>query len=294
MRVVEPRRHTDTKARNKKSGKWRAVALAILALAALFYLLPERVLSPEEASDTDVATSQAQDQLSGGDQLPAGEWRQFSGNEFRIFYDQLLQPGLDKVDLPPSITGNETADTRIRQLAETRGYRLRSSPTNALSYVNGHPVQTPVVESWLTLKRAAASVGLNMTVTSGYRSVESQRQLFVSRVLAEGVSVAEIANGMANEAIIEVLRTTAVPGYSKHHTGYTVDILCAGWQFEKFADSACHDWLSADNYLKAKEHGFIPSYPEGADLQGPDPEAWEYVWVGNELLRNQTEAESSQ
>jgi LAS superfamily LD-carboxypeptidase LdcB len=42
--------------------------------------------------------------------------------------------------------------------------------------------------------------------------------------------------------------------------------------------------MSKDNYLQAKKYGWIPSYPEGAQQQGPEPEAWEYVWVGTASL----------
>ncbi len=38
--------------------------------------------------------------------------------------------------------------------------------------------------------------------------------------------------------------------------------------------------MAADNYRVAKQFGFIPSYPSGAGAQGPEPEPWEYVYVG--------------
>jgi len=33
-----------------------------------------------------------------------------------------------------------------------------------------------------------------------------------------------------------------------------------------------------------KRFGFIPSYPENSGKQGPEPEPWEYVWVGEDVL----------
>jgi len=81
-----------------------------------------------------------------------------------------------------------------------------------------------------------------------------------------------------------ILATTAIPGYSRHHTGYTVDIGCGNEPAIAFELTVCFDWLSANNYKNAKTYGWIPSYPEGAGQQGPEPETWEYVWVGIDAL----------
>src|SRR5690606_25521512 len=39
------------------------------------------------------------------------------------------------------------------------------------------------------------------------------------------------------------------------------------------------------NYANAKRFGFIPSYPPDGGKQGPEPEPWEFVWVGVEVIR---------
>jgi LAS superfamily LD-carboxypeptidase LdcB len=98
---------------------------------------------------------------------------------------------------------------------------------------------------------------------------------------------AEPAYGGAEAAIEAVLRESAPPGFSRHHTGYTMDLYdpSTGRDFTAFAASPAFRWLSASNYLNAKRFGFIPSYPEGATGQGPDPEPWEYTWVGEGPLR---------
>lgn len=212
--------------------------------------------------------------------------RIFADNDFKNFYDQLQLPGLTPVENPPVISGNDVADARIRQLAESRGYRLRSSPNGPLSSVDGQPIQASVVQSWSGLKSAAAAQGLQMSIVSAYRSVENQRSLFLSRLAATGATIDQVAAGNADDKVNYVLITSSIPGYSKHHTGYTIDILCSGWEFENFKNSPCNTWITADNYKAAKENGFIPSYPPAADIQGPDPEAWEYVWVGTEHLYN--------
>jgi len=287
MRVVEPRRTQKNPTVSKKSrfsAVHKVLALFIIALSAALYLQyagsDSNVLVIDEPAVITETIDPVADEQNSQDKV----LQVFSGNEFRLLFDNLLQPNLTRVETPPSITGNELADARIRQLADVRGYKLRSDPSVTLHAVDGFLLQEVVHEPWQELKTAARVDGLSMSIVSAYRSVATQRGLFTSRLAAEGVSVAEVAAGNADEQVTNVLITSSIPGFSKHHGGYTLDIKCAGYQFEDFVNSPCNDWLSANNYEKAKTYGFIPSYPPDADLQGPDPEAWEYVYVGRSVL----------
>lgn len=289
MRIIEP-----LKVAVKPKKKWRRRLKAVAVLAVLIIV---GVWAYDNLRSPDTNTSQKQvsseenvvppEQASEEEALPAnapGELRVFSGNEFRIFYDQLLQPNLDKVDIPPVISGNDTADNRIRKIAEARGYRLRSSPSVKLASQGGVVLQETAMQGWKALQVKAQKAGLGLSVASSYRSVETQRDLFLSRLGAAGATIAQVASGNADKVVDKVLITTSIPGYSKHHTGYTVDFLCAGYAFDNFEKSTCNKWLSDNNYQNAKESGFIPSYPPDAGIQGPNPEAWEYVYVGTDLL----------
>lgn len=295
MRVVEPKHFVKELPKKKKFSKSLLlfiVALMFISGGAIWYFKYQSDKQDEVAintnSDTkveDLATDETEviEEPVTVDNVK-DSLRIFLDNEFKIFYDNLLQPNLQTVVNPPSITGNDLADVRIRKIAEDRGYRLRSSPILSLSSVEGARVQEPVIESWKNLKKAAADKGLSISIVSGYRSVEDQRALFTQRLAATGATVESVANGDSDDLVNKVLITSSIPGYSKHHTGYTLDLLCAGYVFENFKNSPCQTWISADNYKVAKENGFIPSYPPLADVQGPDPEAWEYVWVGTDLL----------
>ncbi len=97
--------------------------------------------------------------------------------------------------------------------------------------------------------------------------------------------VTKIISGESDKEINDILITRSIPGYSKHHTGYTIDIGCGNYLLDySFADTECFDWLAVNNYENAKRFGFIPSYPENSGKQGPEPEPWEYVWVGEDVL----------
>jgi D-alanyl-D-alanine carboxypeptidase len=153
-----------------------------------------------------------------------------------------------------------------------------------LERVDGHQLQSSAHKPWLDLKAAAKAEGLTIGLVSGFRSPEDQRQIFLNAVGGYGATAGSIAAGQSDHAVNGVLQTISVPGYSRHHTGYTIDISCAGGSLEAFGNSPCFQWISRNNYENAKKYGWIPSYPNGAGLQGPNPEPWEYVWVGTDVL----------
>jgi D-alanyl-D-alanine carboxypeptidase len=296
MRIVEPRQQTAPTVKKKRFSKKSilkplAVLMAVSLIASVGFVLQKKVFNKKADPNSQVLASTPttpENTETPQETLQADTvkdtLRNFSANEFKLFYDNLRQPNLEPVENSPIISGNDTADARIRDIAEKRGYRLRSSPSVTLTAVDGERLQAPAAEAWLKLKEKAVSAGHTMSLVSGYRSESDQRALFLSRLAAAGATIEEVANGKADDLVNKVLITSSIPGYSKHHTGYTFDLQCAGYDFENFKNSPCHDWMAADNYKIAKEFGFIPSYPDGADAQGPDPEAWEYVYVGTELL----------
>lgn len=287
MRVVEPKRSSGfRKKRSNTKLRLLGILLFIFSVAIGFWFVRTQRQANEVRNDVAIVVGSTEENNSTEDvlALDTGGLRMFTQEEFRTFYDNLVQPNLDAIDTAPIITGNDIADTRIRQIAMSRGYKLRDSPYGALTTIAGGQVQPEVVEPWYALQAAANKAGHSIIITSAYRSVEDQRALFLERLSIKGVAVDDIAAGIADDKVTEVLIAAAIPGFSKHHTGYTIDILCEGYVFEKFNTSPCFDWISADNYKIAKTYGFIPSYPEESDLQGPDPEAWEYVYVGTKLL----------
>lgn len=290
MRVVEPSQFKNTAEPKKpRSHTFLIIFLVVVIGIGIGYFYANRAESTNKniAADFEQGEEPVNPNIQSEDDLAPGELRTFTDNEFKIFYDNLQQPNLDRVDVPPPISGNDIADARIRSIAERRGYKLRSSPTVTLPSIDGYQLQEAAHQPWRDLKQAAFIDGIPISIVSAYRSVDNQRQLFLSRLRAEGVDVVDVEKGLADAEIDTVLITSSIPGYSKHHTGYTIDFLCAGFEFENFQNSPCNDWIIADNYRIAKQFGFIPSYPPDADLQGPAPEAWEYVWVGSELLTKQ-------
>lgn len=220
--------------------------------------------------------------LDGAQSAQAATSTRYSGVEFRNLYNNLGPPARTaRITGAPSITGHAAADARIQRLAQARGYRLRSEHRSGRVAVGGHGFDPTAATALRALIADAGRHGHWLGVRSGYRSVSTQRGLFVRRL--GGRSGATLASGRADGTIEAALRWVAPPGYSKHHTGHTVDFSASGGR--AFGGSAVERWLAADNYANAKRHGFIPSYPPGAGAQGPDPEPWEFVYVGTATIR---------
>lgn len=195
----------------------------------------------------------------------------FTGREFNLLFSTAELPNLSPISDPPTITDSEEMDSQIRTHAETRGYQRRPLPQNysLLRLIDdGLALQPSAAEAWLALQAEAAAHGFELRLTSAYRGHRYQREVFL-RPLTTPPEFVHYA---------ERLKMSAPPGYSKHHTGYAVDIGQSGYGV--FRRSPAYDWLSADNFTNAKKHGWIPSYPADGGRQGPVPEAWEFTYVG--------------
>lgn len=287
MRVVEPHQFNKLpKVRRTRRPYLILFVVILLAVGSVVYALNRPTSKPSETS-----------KLENSAEIPAqtptvpanAKLKAFTGEQFKELYRSMVYPNTQQfVDLPP-ITGNVEADNRIRSMADARGYMLTSIPVQAIIKINeprleGDDLLQPLAaQGWSDLKAAAKKDNIPLTLLSAYRSPEYQRNLFTQRLYALGVTAKQVAAAQADVSVKETLSLTAVPGYSRHHTGYTVDFWCEDGS-GRFLSSKCFGWISANNYERVKEYGWIPSYPEGANEQGPEPEPWEYVWVGRNRL----------
>jgi hypothetical protein len=201
----------------------------------------------------------------------------YTGDEFKVLYDHAVRHELPNL-IPPSgrlpVTGDPELDARIWDRAVARGYVLRPMAGPDLASADGVPMQPQAAAAWEQLKVAARAAGHPFVVSSAFRSPDSQRTQFNSKL-----------RGTTDEAIDAALTWYSIPGTSKHHGGYALDFRYAEGTFGEFRDTPDYAWLSADNFANAKRFGFIPSYPDEVTSQGPNPEPWEFVWVGVDLIR---------
>lgn len=112
------------------------------------------------------------------------------------------------------------------------------------------------------LRAAAATDHIGIELVSAFRSVEYQLGI-LERKRARGQSIEEI------------LRVSAAPGYSEHHSGRAVDLTAAGFVplEESFEQAPAFAWLQQ----RAADFGFRLSYPRG-NAHGIAYEPWHWCW----------------
>lgn len=158
---------------------------------------------------------------------------------------------------------------------------------NHLVYPNLPTAQGPLNESILLQEeaahqaekmfKAAKDEGLHLIAKSGYRSYQTQAQVYQTYVRNYGIDYAN--------------QVSAKPGHSEHQTGLALDITTKAMNYklnQTFAYTTEGQWLAQH----APQYGFILRYPEGRESEtGYVYEPWHFRYVGTELAQWLTENE---
>lgn len=154
-----------------------------------------------------------------------------------------------------------------RGYGSSRHLRLQREPARLVSIgpdVHGRAqrLQPRAARALARMRAAATRQGVELQIVSAFRSVEYQL----------GILERKLARGLAIE---EILRVSAAPGYSEHHTGRCVDFTTPGFAEldEHFERSPAFGWLQRN----AAGFGFILSYPRG-NRHGIAYEPWHWCW----------------
>jgi D-alanyl-D-alanine carboxypeptidase len=133
----------------------------------------------------------------------------------------------------------------------------------------GHRLRKVLMPSLLAMNEAARQEGLNLMISSAYRSYDYQKSLYERYVEADGQ--------------VEADRYSARPGTSQHQLGTAMDF---GSIDESFAHSPEGIWLKKNAYT----FGFSLSYPEGMEeLTGYMWESWHYRYISPAGTEMETE-----
>lgn len=118
--------------------------------------------------------------------------------------------------------------------------------------------------TWRKMHNAAKTDGIELQVVSAYRSIQYQLEI-LKRKLAKGISITEI------------LKTSAAPGYSEHHSGKALDLTTPNCQplEEEFESTPAFAWLS----IHASRYGFRLSFPRN-NPHGIAYEPWHWCYRG--------------
>ncbi len=127
-------------------------------------------------------------------------------------------------------------------------------------------MRAEAAEAFHRLVETAAEEGIDIVMTTAYRSYEFQQILWDNYVAQKGEE--------------EANKTSARPGESEHQTGLAVDLSTSEIDYRNssdFADTAAGRWV-AEN---AHKFGFILRFPEGkTDITGYSYEPWHIRYVG--------------
>lgn len=120
--------------------------------------------------------------------------------------------------------------------------------------------------AWRQMRDTAQDDGVSLTIVSAFRSIDRQAEIIRRKI-------------EAGAAVEEILRVSAPPGYSEHHTGRAVDLSTPGCRALEvaFDQTAAFAWLSR----RASEFGFVLSYPDG-NVWGYQYEPWHWCFNGAE------------
>ncbi|POZ62143.1 M15 family metallopeptidase [Chromobacterium alticapitis] len=148
-----------------------------------------------------------------------------------------------------------------------RGLEIHAEPAElALAETNAEGREFHLVPAasaaWRAMRAAAAEEGVEIFLLSAFRSVARQHEIVAAK-LARG------------QSLDEILRVSAAPGFSEHHTGCAVDIGAPDSPplGEAFEATAAFGWLSR----RAAAFGFHLSYPRG-NASGYLYEPWHWRW----------------
>jgi D-alanyl-D-alanine carboxypeptidase len=117
-------------------------------------------------------------------------------------------------------------------------------------------------EAWQAMRAAAAEEAVELQVVSAFRSVAYQADI-LRRKLEQGQGLADI------------LRVSAAPGYSEHHSGRALDLTTPGYPALEtaFEQSEAFAWLTAH----ADRFRFVLSFPRDNPF-GIAYEPWHWAW----------------
>ena len=124
-----------------------------------------------------------------------------------------------------------------------------------------------IMEHYKEMFYAAKNEGIDLIISSSYRSYKEQKETYEFYEQIKGDDVKDYAS---------------LPGFSEHQTGLAFDILTLGVMTDDFDKTDEYKWLINNSY----KYGFILRYPKDKEyITKFDYESWHYRYVGIEAAK---------
>ena len=126
-------------------------------------------------------------------------------------------------------------------------------------------LSSDAAEAWKAMHADARRHDIELQLVSGFRGTHYQAEL-IRKKLASG------------QSIDRILRVTAAPGYSEHHSAEALDLTAPGITplSQEFSMSRAYEWLKS----QARLYGFRESYPNH-NRHGIEWEPWHWRYRQN-------------
>jgi LAS superfamily LD-carboxypeptidase LdcB len=159
---------------------------------------------------------------------------------------------------PVAISVNNQVAQKYAGIAQRTGYLERYPEISSAETTEyqGHRLHRDAANAFNQMRRAAAQENVTLQVVSGFRSIQTQVNIFEGK--GGGLGAAQYS---------------APPGHSQHHTGLAIDINSLS---PSFRNTKAFSWLTAHG----REHGFMLSYANTSGDLGPNNEPWHWVYAG--------------
>jgi len=184
-----------------------------------------------------------------------------------------IQKAIDSVNGSPAQcdlqrqveSGNQNTKYGHKAYDEVDQKDLRQVRTGGAASGRTESLHKDAATSFDKMRADAASQGVDLYAISGFRSTETQQQLWDQQVQRKGSE--ELA-----------AKVSAPPGHSEHSTGYAVDFgTSPGTDLQpSFEQTKAYGWLKKNS----KSYGFEQSFTGKAN-QGADNEPWHFRYVGS-------------
>ncbi|MDE6787918.1 MAG: D-alanyl-D-alanine carboxypeptidase family protein [Ruminococcus sp.] len=154
---------------------------------------------------------------------------------------------------------------QIDGITYVNGILIANKTYSLPSTYNPQGLTDDTYSAFQQLATDAAYAGLDIYLSSGFRSYETQDQIYNNYVSAYGQETADTFS--------------ARPGHSEHQTGMAIDVNSID---DSFAGTPEAVWLEEHCY----EYGFIIRYPKGKDnITGYKYEPWHIRYVGKDVAQ---------
>lgn len=184
---------------------------------------------------------------------------------------------------PQGPTGDWESNPYLRLVNQTHplpeDYEVETVAVYTGSNGKVYEMEKTAGEHMIAMISAAQKDGVNIGVTSAFRTLAYQTMLFnrdVEKYKAQGMT--------EEQAHAKTAQNVAIPGQSEHCAGLAADLLSSEhWSLDEgFENTAAFRWLDAH----AAEYGYILRYPKGKeDITLITYEPWHYRYVGVEYAK---------